>query len=149
MAEINRDRRRKGNRQIYTLLDISQAFDRVDREKLWKIIDRRIQAHREAAEKRGASAEEMFKYEELEIVMSVLKLLYQDHAVVIGSGRLETHNGVMQGSINSPWLFAVYLEEFLYSNDEVKGLCDRQRLLAFADDLLLIASSWTDQRKYM
>jgi hypothetical protein len=76
MAEINRDRRRKGNRQIYTLLDISQAFDRVNREKLWKIIDRRIQAHREAALAKGASPEEMNKFDELEVVMTVLKLLY-------------------------------------------------------------------------
>lgn len=139
----------KANRQIYTLLDISQAFDRVDREKLWAIIDARIERHRAAAEFRGASPEEMYQFEELEVVMTTLKLLYQDHTVVIGKTKVPTHNGVIQGSINSPWLFAVYLEEFLYSNPEVKDLCDRQRLLAFADDMLLISSSWADHRKAM
>lgn len=91
----------------------------------------------------------METFEEAVVCMTVLKQLYQEHVIVVGKERIVTHNGVMQGSINSPWLFSIYLEEFLYHNADVKGLCDRQRLLAFADDLLLISSSWSDQRKAM
>lgn len=67
----------------------------------------------------------MYKFKEIVVVISVLKLLYQEHTVVIGKEKVVTNNGVLQGSINSPWIFAIYLEEFLYSNYEIKGLCDR------------------------
>lgn len=56
---------------------------------------------------------------------------------------------MLVGSINSSFLFDVYLEEFLYSNDDVKGLCDRLRLLAFSADMLIISSTWADSRKAM
>jgi len=60
---------------------------------------------------------------------------------------MPTHNGVIQGSINSPWLFALYLEYFLFSNPKVKAMCDAEDLLAFADDLYVLSRSWKNLRK--
>lgn len=48
--------------------------------------------------------------------------------------------------MNSPWLFSLYLEHFLFSCPKVKALCDEEDLLAFADDLFVHSESWSDLR---
>jgi hypothetical protein len=43
LAELNKNKRKgKKNKLIYTLLDITKAFDSVIRPKLWNILDSRI-----------------------------------------------------------------------------------------------------------
>jgi hypothetical protein len=50
LAEINKEmRKRKKNKKLYTLLDITTAFDSVKRPKLWTILDALIDAKRAAA----------------------------------------------------------------------------------------------------
>jgi hypothetical protein len=55
--------------------------------------------------------------------MTVLKDLYKGHVTQIGSESFETHNGVLQGAVTSPDLFAIYLEALLFSDPILKELC--------------------------
>ena len=142
---LNREKRRKlKNRGITCLLDISAAFDCVIRPKLWQILDSRIDQARAKATLAFASQLELSQLDDMEVVITLLKELYREHAIVVGDQELPTHNGVMQGAVNSPWLFSIYLEHFLFSNEKVKSLCNDEEILAFADDLFLHAPSWSD-----
>ena len=46
-----------------------------------------------------------------------------------------------QGSVLSPVLFNVYLEEAIRSSQKLDGVRSRGDLLAFADDMLVISNS--------
>jgi hypothetical protein len=75
--------------------------------------------------------------------------MYMGHKLITGSESFETTNGVIQGSVNSPMLFSVYLEHFLFKDPLIKDLCNRNKLLAFADDMVVVAESWSDVRTIM
>ena len=49
--------------------------------------------------------------------------------------------GLPQGSILSPVLFNVYLEEALKSSRKLEDLRKRDDLLAFTDDMLVMSNS--------
>jgi hypothetical protein len=54
---------------------------------------------------------------------------------------METEMGVLKGSILSPVLFNVYLEEALKSSNKLEEVRRRVDLLAFADDMLVMSNN--------
>jgi hypothetical protein len=103
-------------RRGYSLfVDLSKAFDRIDREKLFEILKRR-----------SSSAEEHH-------ITALIIQLHSNCPVEIGSRDYFFKFGVVQGSVFSPLLFSVYLEEALrtlpsaasHKMRGLKGLCRR------------------------
>jgi len=60
--------------------------------------------------------------------------------IEVGSSSLNAEMGLPQGSILSPVLFNIYLEEALNSSEKLKQVRKRGDLLAFADDMLVMTS---------
>ena len=60
--------------------------------------------------------------------------------IEVGSSSLNAEMGLPQGSILSPVLFNIYLEEALNSSEKLKQVRKRGNLLAFADDMLVMTS---------
>ena len=60
--------------------------------------------------------------------------------IEVGSSSLNAEMGLPQGSILSPVLFNIYLEEALNSSEKLKQVRKRGDLLAFADDMLAMTS---------
>ena len=178
LAEVNKElRKKKKNKKLYTLLDITTAFDCVKRPKLWVILDAIIAAKRAAALRKFADRGEAEitldkleaqklnlnieewqtikikdlnqEFDNAQINLTAIKILYRDHSIQVGDEAITTHNGVIQGSINSPWMFACYLEALLYSDENIKAMCIEELILAFADDLLLVSKSWGELRKQL
>ena len=54
---------------------------------------------------------------------------------------MDAQMGPPQGSILSPVLFNVYLEEALKSSRKLEDMRRREDLLAFADDMLVMSNS--------
>ena len=86
------------------------------------------------------------KADSLRKAMTVLKDMYWNHVTMVGEEGFETYNGVLQGAVTSPDLFSIYLESLLFSDPILKKLCDDQKLLAFADDMVVVANSFNDAR---
>ena len=72
-------------------------------------------------------------------MVDLIAELYCGTSFVYGSKEIKVRRGVVQGGILSPFLFNVYLEEALQSSSKLKEYIEREQLLAFADDLLLMA----------
>ena len=92
----------RNKRKFYMLIDLQKAYDSVDRELLWKILKGRCQSD-----------------EQLQIVELITKL-HRQSEIEIGGHKMNAEMGLPQGSILSPVLFNVYLEEALKSSDKLE-----------------------------
>lgn len=76
-------------------------------------MDAKIQeAFKLAADTRDPILEQ--KAIEAQKVLTPLKDMYKGHRLRTGDKSFETTNGVIQGAVNSPNLFAIYQEYFLF-----------------------------------
>ena len=78
--------------------------------------------------------------EEKSLIDLIIKL-HNDSTIQVGTHNLSAEMGLPQGSILSPVLFNVYLEEALESSRKLEDLRRRGDLLAFADDMLVMSNS--------
>ena len=67
--------------------------------------------------------------------------LHNNSTIQVGSYSMSAEMGLPQGSILSPVLFNVYLEEALKSSTKLEEVRRRGDLLAFADDMLVMSNS--------
>ncbi len=113
----------RNKRKFYMLIDLQKAYDSVDREILWKILLSRCQDD-----------------DQRQIVELITKL-HRQSEIEIGGHKLNAEMGLPQGSILSPVLFNVYLEEALKSSEKLEQVRRRGDLLAFADDMLVMSNN--------
>ena len=73
--------------------------------------------------------------------MDLIKKIHNDSTIHIGAHSLNAEMGQPQGSILSPVLFNVYLEEALKTSNKLEEVRKRGDLLAFADDMLVMSNS--------
>lgn len=70
----------------------------------------------------------------------MIEKLHKDSIIEVGSSSVIAEMGLPQGSVLSPVLFNVYLEEALGSSELLKKVRSRGDLLAFADDMLIMSN---------
>lgn len=76
--------------------------------------------------------------------MALLKSMHAQHKIQIGNHKFAPGREVSQGGVLSPLLFNVYLEDTLMANPILKAAVELGKIIAFADDVLLI----TDSKSY-
>jgi hypothetical protein len=67
--------------------------------------------------------------------------LHRESTIQVGNQRINAEMGLPQGSILSPVLFNVYLEEAIKSSWKLEEVRKRGDLLAFADDMLVMSNA--------
>jgi len=72
--------------------------------------------------------------------VSLIEKLHIILHIMLGSSSVIAEMGLPQGSVLSPVLFNVYLEEALGSSELLKKVRSRGDLLAFADDMLIMSN---------
>jgi hypothetical protein len=105
------------------LIDLQKAYDSVDREILWKLLDKRCKDDSERT------------------IVKLLMKLHSESTIQVGEHHINAEMGLPQGSVLSPVLFNVYLEEAIRSSAKLDGVRSRGDLLAFADDMLVMSNS--------
>ena len=105
------------------MIDLQKAYDSVDREILWKLLDKRCKDDSERT------------------IVKLLMKLHSESTIQVGEQQINAEMGLPQGSVLSPVLFNVYLEEAIRSSAKLDGVRSRGDLLAFADDMLVMSNS--------
>jgi retron-type reverse transcriptase len=105
------------------LIDLQKAYDSVDREILWKLLDKRCKDDSERT------------------IVKLLMKLHSESTIQVGEHHINAEMGLPQGSVLSPLLFNVYLEEAIRSSAKLDGVRSRGDLLDFADDFLVMSNS--------
>jgi RNA-directed DNA polymerase len=89
---------------------------------LWKLLRKRCKTQQEKS------------------LVELIVKLHNDSTIQVGAHSMNAEMGLPQGSILSPVLFNVYLEEALKSSKKLVELIRRGDLLAFADDMLVMSN---------
>ena len=82
-------------RKFNLLVDLQKAYDSVDRELLFRILRSRAKNDAEGH------------------LLSLMEELYRSSLIEVGTSTLVAEMGLPQGSVLSPLLFNIYLEEAL------------------------------------
>ena len=72
--------------------------------------------------------------------MELITKLHNESVIQIGTHSFNAEMGLPQGSILSPVLFNVYLEEALKTSKKLEEVRSRGDLLAFADEMLVMSN---------
>ena len=107
-------------------MDLQKAYDSVDRAILWKLLKKRCQSQQERS------------------LVELIVKLHNDSTIQVGNYSMNAEMGLPQGSVLSPVLFNVYLEEALKSSRKLEEVRRRGDLLAFADDMLVMSNSQSE-----
>ena len=70
--------------------------------------------------------------------------LHNESTIQVGTHSINAEMGLPQGSVLSPVLFNVYLEEALKSSQKLEEVRKRGDLLAFADDMLVMTNNQSE-----
>ena len=137
---INRYISRKGRKLYVAFVDFKQAFDKVNRNKLWSVL-----------QKAGLKGK---LYKALQGIYKQVKAQVRSSAGL--SESFQCPNGLKQGCMLSPALFTLFINEFaeLIENSGIPGIQifpeDIQILiLLFADDIALISDTITGLQKQL
>ena len=93
---------------------------------LWKLLKRRCKSQQEKS------------------LVELIMKLHNFSTIQVGTHSMNAEMGLPQGSILSPVLFNVYLEEALKSSKKLEDMRRRGDLLAFADDMLVMSNSQSE-----
>ena len=107
-------------------IDFKSAFDRVNHEMLFSKLQR------------GGITER---------TLSILKVLYNSYHFTLPSDKpRKINSGVAQGSLVSPLLFDLYVNDLI---EQLSGQFGEQNVFAYADDIAILCLGYSDIRSAM
>ncbi len=103
------------------MVELSKAYYSVKRNKLFEILYKRAKTPLEGQ------------------FVRVLANMYQRQKLSVGDQTIDVTNGVTQGSEIAPLQFSIYVKAAIDSNPLLTRLAQEGRLLAYADDIIIVS----------